>query len=173
MVTSRVRPVTLSIEVPSLPVPSYESILTVEQVASPQVVPEPPSYSNQRLCDDIVSPTPKRRRKGPCMSRRRGQTGYVWQKNQSGNKEWDSTAAAYGQVWVDIPGKETRQRKFYRLGICRSKSEARRRLKEMIERDGINSTVDIAQSIDSTTFGQQADWWIKAIEDGRVLHRRK
>jgi integrase len=43
----------------------------------------------------------------------------------------------------------------------------------MIERDGINSTVEIAQSIDSTTLGQQAGWWIKAIEDGRVLHRRK
>src|SRR5258706_11525684 len=43
----------------------------------------------------------------------------------------------------------------------------------MIERDGINSTVEIAQSIDSITFQQQADWWIEAIEDGRVLHRRK
>ena len=45
------------------------------------------------------------------------QAGYVWQKNQNGSKEWDSTAPAYGQVWVDVPGKETRQRKFYRLGI--------------------------------------------------------
>jgi integrase len=43
----------------------------------------------------------------------------------------------------------------------------------MIEKDGINSTVDIAQSIDSTTFSQQAELWIKAIEDGRVLHRSK
>jgi len=31
----------------------------------------------------------------------------------------------------------------------------------------------MAQSIDSVTFREQADWWIKAIEDGRVLHRRK
>ncbi len=130
------------------------------------VVPPPPAH-------DIVLPTPKRRRKGPCMSRRRGQTGYVWQKNQSGTKYWDATIPAYGQVWVDVPGKEKRQRKFYQLGECRTKSEARRRLKEMIEKDGINSTVDIAQSIDSTTFGQQAELWIKAIEDGRVLHRAK
>jgi hypothetical protein len=107
------------------------------------------------------------------MSRRRGQTGYVWQKNQSGSKNWDATIPAYGQVWVDVPGKEKRQRKFYQLGECRTKSEARRRLKEMIEKDGINSTVDIAQSIDSTTFSQQAELWIKAIEDGRVLHRSK
>jgi integrase len=106
------------------------------------------------------------------MSRRRGQTGYVWQKNQNGNQMWDTTAAAYGQVWVDVPGKE-RQRKFYQLGVCRTRSEAQRRLKEMIERDGINSTVEIAQSIDSVTFDQQAEWWIKAIEEGRVLHRRK
>jgi integrase len=76
------------------------------------------------------------------------------------------------QVWVDIPRKE-RQRKFYQLGVCRTRSDAKRRLKGMIERDGINSTVEIAQSIDSTTFDQQAEWWIKAIEDGRVLHRRK
>jgi hypothetical protein len=50
------------------------------------------------------------------MSRRRGQTGYVWQKqqNQNGNKTWDATGSAYGQVWVDTPGKE-RQRKFYQL----------------------------------------------------------
>jgi integrase len=106
------------------------------------------------------------------MNRRRGQTGYVWQKNQDGNKQWDSAEPAYGQVWVDLPGKE-RQRKFYRLGVCRTKSEAKRRLKEMIERDGINCTVEIAQSIDSVTFDQQAEWWVEAIEDGRVLHRRK
>jgi len=121
----------------------------------------------------ILAPTPKRRRKGPCMSRRRGQAGYVWQKQQSEKKEWDSTAPAYGQVWVDVPGRENRERKFYQLAVCRTKSEARRKLKEMIERDGINSTVEIAQSIDSATFRQQAEWWIKAIEDGRVLHRRK
>ena len=105
------------------------------------------------------------------MSRRRGQAGYVWQKNQNGNKDWDATAPAYGQVWIDVPGKEKRQRKFYQLGECRTKSEARRRLKEMIERDGINSTEEVTQSIDSTTFSQQAELWIKAIEDGRVLHR--
>ena len=121
---------------------------------------------------DIVSLTLKPRRKGPCMTRRRGQTGYVWQKNQNGSKEWNSSAPAYGQVWVDVPGKD-RQRKFYQLGVCRTKSEAKRRLKEMIGKDGINSTVDIAQSIDSATFSQQAEWWIKAIEDGRVLHRGK
>jgi integrase len=107
------------------------------------------------------------------MSRRRGQAGYVWQKNQNGSKQWDAIAPSYGQVWIDIPGKENRERKFYQLGVCRTKSEAKRKLKEMIERDGINSTVEIAQSIDSATFRQQADWWIKAIEDGRVLHRRK
>src|ERR1700731_438263 len=116
---------------------------------------------------DKVTPTPKRRRKGPCMSRRRGQAGYVWQKNQNGSKEWDAIAPSYGQVWIDIPGKENRERKFYQLGVCRTKSAAKRKLKEMIERDGINSTVEIAQSIDSATFRQQADWWIKAIEDGR------
>jgi integrase len=134
--------------------------------------PGPNAIAPPLLEHDIVSATPKRRRKGPCMSRRRGQTGYVWQKNQNGNQMWDTTAAAYGQVWVDVPGKE-RQRKFYQLGVCRTRSEAKRRLKEMIERDGINSTVEIAQSIDSVTFDQQAEWWIKAIEDGRVLHRRK
>lgn len=107
------------------------------------------------------------------MSRRRGQTGYVWQKNQNGTKNWDATIPAYGQVWVDVPGKEKRQRKFYQLGECRTKSEARRRLKEMIEKDGINSTVDIAQSNNSATFSQQAESWTKAIENGRVLHRSK
>lgn len=40
-------------------------------------------------------------------------------------------------------------------------------------KDGINSTVDIAQSIDSSTFSRQAEWRIEAIEDGRVLHRGK
>jgi integrase len=129
------------------------------------IAPPPPEH-------DIVSVTPKRRRKGPSMSRRRGQTGYVWQKNQSGNNKWDSAAPAYGQVWIDAPGRE-RRRKFYLLGVCRTKSEAKRRLKEMIERDRINSTVEITQSIDSITFDQQSEWWIKAIEDGRVLHRRK
>ena len=97
--------------------------------------PDPNPIAPPPLAHDIVLPTPKRRRKGPCMSRRRGQTGYVWQKNQSGTKNWDATIPAYGQVWVDVPGKEKRQRKFYQLGECRTKSEARRRLKEMIEKD--------------------------------------
>lgn len=121
---------------------------------------------------DIFSETPKRRRKGPCMNRRRGQTGYVWQRNKHENKKWGSGEPAYGQVWIDVPGKK-RQRKYYYLGVCGTRSEAKLKLKEMIERDGINSTLKIAQSIDSVTFDQQSEWWIKAIEDGRVLHRRK
>ena len=106
------------------------------------------------------------------MSRRRGQTGYVWQKKQNGSKQWNLTASAYGQVWVDVPGKE-RERKFYQLGVCRSRSEAKRRLKEMIERDGINSAVEMTQSIDSATFEQQAESWMKGMEEGRILHRNK
>jgi hypothetical protein len=48
------------------------------------------------------------------MSRRRGQTGYVWQKNQSGTKNWDATIpaakAAYskvnvGDIW--LPGLDS------------------------------------------------------------------
>ena len=42
----------------------------------------------------------------------------------------------------------------------------------MIGKDGINSTVDIAQSIDLATFSQQAEWWIKAIEEPRPPSRQ-
>jgi hypothetical protein len=94
----------------------------VKAFATPVVRPEPTIHRLSNRWAGNVPSTPERRRTGPCMSRRRGQTGYVWQKHQNGNRTWDSTAPAYGQVWVDVPGKENRERKFYQLGVCRSKS---------------------------------------------------
>src|SRR5258708_37123799 len=75
------------------------------------------------------------RRRGPSLSRRTGQAGTVVQHS----KTWDGTAPAYGKYWQDLPGSFERKGRTGPLGVCRTKSVARQRLREFLEREGINS----------------------------------
>src|SRR5712692_10418092 len=78
--------------------------------------------------------TPTRRRRGPSLSRRSGQIGCVFQNCKS----WSRQAPTYGKYWQDIPGEE-RKRKLVALGSCATKSIARQRLREFLEREGVNT----------------------------------
>src|ERR1700730_18150824 len=69
------------------------------------------------------------RRRGPSLSRRTGQAGTVVQHS----KTWDGTAPAYGKYWQDLPGSSERKRRTIPLGVCRTKSVARQRLREYLE----------------------------------------
>jgi len=77
---------------------------------------------------------------------------------------WDPTALAYGKFWQELPGSPERKRRTISLGVCRSKSIARQRLREYIERAGINSKESFHENTaPATTFRQQAESWIASL----------
>jgi integrase len=80
------------------------------------------------------------------------------------SKTWDSTAPAYGKFWQDLPGGSQRKRRTVSLGVCRTKSVARQRLREFLEREGVNSKEAFHQNTaPAVTFRQQADWWLASL----------
>lgn len=82
---------------------------------------------------------------------------------------WNPEAPAYGRFWVDVPGEE-RQRKTISLGVCRTRSIAKQKLREHIESTGINSKEAFTtNSAPATTFRAQAEKWIASLP----MRRRK
>jgi hypothetical protein len=113
------------------------------------------------ICRTKVAPTTPARRRGPSLSRRTGQSGTVVQHS----KTWDQTAPAYGKYWEDLPGSSERKRRTVSLGVCRTKSIARQRLREFLEQKGINSKEAFHQNTaPAVTFRQQADWWVVSLQ---------
>lgn len=95
------------------------------------------------------------------MSRRTGQRGSVFQKGAS--QGWNPEATAYGRFWIDIPG-EDRRRKTVSLGVCPTRSVAKRKLRNYIEESGINDEGFFkAATAPAVTFGSQANAWIDAL----------
>jgi integrase len=81
------------------------------------------------------------------------------------SKTWDSTAPAYGKFWQDLPGSSERKRRTVSLGVCRTQSIARQRLREFLEREGVNSKEVFHQNTaPAITFRQQADWWVASLQ---------
>lgn len=106
------------------------------------------------------------RRRGPSLNRRIGQDGNVFQRDFP--KEWNPSATAFGRYWIDIPGCEQRKRQTISLGVCSSRSIARRKLREHIEREGINSKAYFNHNAaPSVSFGEQAAKWIAAMSTRR------
>ena len=96
------------------------------------------------------------------MSRRIGQTGNVFQHGYT--SPWNPTATAYGRYWIDVPGDPERKRRTVVLGVCSSRSTARRKLRAHIEREGINSNAAFASTTaPAMTFQAQAAIWIKSL----------
>lgn len=80
------------------------------------------------------------------------------------SRKWDPTAPSYGKFWVDVPGSPERKRRTVALGACRTKSVARQRLREHLERECVNSEESFRQSTaPAITFRQQAEWWIGSL----------
>jgi hypothetical protein len=108
--------------------------------------------------------TPIRRKRGPSLSRRVGQVGSVFQRN----KPWSPTAPTYGRYWIDVPGCAERKRRTVLLGICSSRSVARRKIREHIETEGINSKESFTtNTAPATTFCAQATKWIASLATRR------
>jgi integrase len=124
------------------------------------ISPQAPSYVTP-----AVTTRPKR---GPCLARRTGQLGNVYQPAQS-SKTWAAKAPCYGRYWVDVPGTE-RQRRTVALGICATKTIARKRLRDYIEQQGVNDASAFHQNTaPATTFAEQAERWLSEIR----VRRRK
>lgn len=126
-----------------------------EEVSSAEVCPE-------ASCVSISAATAIRRR-GPSLSRRIGQKGNVFQHCNP----WNPEAPAYGRFWVDVLG-ETRQRKTISLGVCRTRTIAKQKLREYIESTGVNTKESFTTSTaPATTFRAQAERWIESLATRR------
>src|SRR5580698_10226409 len=105
----------------------------------------------------LAPATEIRRKRGPALSRRTGQNGSVFQHKQT--TAWNPAAPAYGRFWIDTP--QCRKRSTVSLGICSTRSLARRKLRECIEREGVNDKASfMANNAPALTFRHQAEKWI-------------
>jgi integrase len=138
--------------------------------SSPGRVPHSPEVRCDALqstlnTTTIPSATAMRRRRGPSLSRRIGQSGSVFQHR----KPWNPTAPAYGRYWVDVPGGG-RKRQTISLGLCKTLSVARKKLRDYIDREGINASAQFtANTSPAVTFRSQAVTWLQAMS----MRRRK
>jgi integrase len=85
------------------------------------------------------------------MSFRPGQSGAVQRKG----KRW------IGRFYKDVPGSSERKRTSVTLGsvTAMTKSEARRKLRSMLEEMGLNDNKHLERIINTRTFRQEAEWW--------------
>jgi integrase len=142
---------------------------------SPRVLPDRDfiSLTGQHVVSEQVSngviPFPAvtdgvRRKRGSSLSRRVGQTGNVFQHC----KPWNPTAPAYGRYWIDSHGSTERKRRTVSLGLCSTRTVARRKLREHIEVEGINSKGNFAtNTAPATSFRAQASRWIESLSTRR------
>jgi len=96
------------------------------------------------------------------LLRRTGQNGSVYQ--QHSKSSWSATAPTYGRVWIDVPGG--RRRRTIALGLCRTKTIAKQKLREFITANKINEPVTYHR-ITSPTFAAQAEAWLNAMRTRR------
>jgi integrase len=98
------------------------------------------------------------------MARRTGQKGSVYQPN---NKTWNPKAPCYGRYLIDVPGS-ARKRTTVPLGICRTPSIARQKLREHLEATGVNTKQSFIENTSpATTFRTQAEKWIASLPTRR------
>src|SRR5713101_4496435 len=115
-------------------------------------------------CDVLQSAiaTPARRKRGPCLSRRTGQQGNVYQPAYPG--KWNAKAPCYGRFWADIPGNPDRTRRTVSLGVCATKTIAHQRLRDYIQREGVNCANAFHENTaPAITFREQAERWIASL----------
>lgn len=114
----------------------------------------------------VPAATPVRRKRGKCMTRRIGQDGNVFQRGFA--SAWNPAAPAYGRYWIDVPGCDERKRRVVALGVCPSRSIAKRKLREHIEREGVNSKAYFnTNTAPATTLRAQAAKWIVSLSTRR------
>jgi integrase len=92
---------------------------------------------------------------------RKGQRGNVCQAHYL--EKWNPQAPAYGRFWINVQAGG-RERRTVSLGRCATQWVARLRLREYIERVGLNARNTFGEVPGpGTTFRQQAEWWIESV----------
>jgi integrase len=103
------------------------------------------------------------RRRGPSLYRRIGQKGSVFQHSQ----KWHPAGKTYGRFWVDVSGGR-RQRRTIALGVCRTPSIAKQKLREYLETTEVNSKQTFTSTTaPATMFRVQAEKWIASLSTRR------
>lgn len=134
-----------------------------------------PSGSSQAACDILSVATPIRRR-GKSMSRRIGQNGNVFVKPKCKNGRCDhkkGLCPKYGRYWVDQPGQHERLRNVISLGKL-TQTMAERVLRDHIRETQVDSPKTFVEvTSPTTTFKEQAQWWLDEMRAGRIVSRKK
>jgi integrase len=79
----------------------------------------------------------------------------------------------YGRYWVDQPGQHERLRKVISFGEI-TQTMAERKLRDHIREtqvDSLETFVEVTSP--TTTFKQQAQWWLDEMRAGRIVSRKK
>src|SRR2546426_12463525 len=115
-------------------------------------------------CDTRPTAVPVRARRRKSMSRRTGQNGTIEVRN-----------GAYRGRWLeDVPGQVERVKRSVVLGFVKemTRSEAKRKLREIITASGINSPRYRIPSADC--FAKRVEWWEQNyLEIGRASCRER
>lgn len=121
------------------------------------------STSSTTLADATATRHGKR---GPCLNRRTGQCGGVFQRGFP--EFWNPKVNAFGRFYVDVPGCQTRKRRVVCLGLCPTRTIARRKLREFIEQEGVNDSASFTvNTAPAFTFREQAEIWIAGLPTRR------
>jgi integrase len=125
---------------------------------------------------DILTPATPIRRRGKSMSRRVGQNGNVFVKPNCKNGRCNhkkGLCPKYGRYWVDQPGQHERLRKVISFGEV-MQTVAERKLRDHIRETQVDSPETFVEvTSPTTTFKQQAQWWLDEMRAGRIVSRKK
>ena len=111
----------------------------------------PPLQSTEGAAT-VLAATPFRQKGRKYMSKRSGQRGQVFLRNE----RW------VGRFYVDVPGDSKRKRRALVLGTKRelTRSEAKRKLLDILTEEGVNTPIHLERSLrPPTTFTDVADAW--------------
>jgi integrase len=123
-----------------------------------------------------ISPaiTAQRRKRGPSLSRRTGQSGSVSTKPECNTGTCQhKICPQYGRFYIDRPGQE-RDRVSIPLGRV-TKSAAIKALREHIQSLGINSAESFERANNNVmqrTFKEQSRIWLDGIADGSIVAKK-
>jgi integrase len=84
-----------------------------------------------------------------------------------------SLCPKYGRYWVDQPGQHERLRKVISFGEV-MQTVAERKLRDHIRETQVDSPETFVEvTSPTTTFKQQAQWWLDEMRAGRIVSRKK
>ena len=110
------------------------------------------------------------------MKRRVGQNGNVFVKPNCKLGRCDhqkGLCPKYGRYWKDQPDQHERLRVVVSLGSV-TKTVAERTLRDHIRKEQVDSPETfVAVTSPTTSFKNQAQWWLDEIRAGRIVSRRK